>query len=128
MSQEENERVLKGQRETRPIAQRIEQGTAYHETVKVWFIDRTEHEVTVHALSSGQFYEAIHMAGVKVQNLSEINFNDNITLSEKLIPMATGQPDILKKLMLNEDAKIIAKILEISQPPKSTAPSASTSS
>lgn len=120
MSQEENrkEEILRVRAENQQTATRIEQGIAYHETVKVWFIDRTEHEVTVHALSSGQFYEAIHTAGVKAQKFSEINFEDNVSLSEKLVPMATHDPDIMKKLMLNEDAKIISKILEISQAPK----------
>jgi len=118
MSEEERERVLKGQRETRPTATRVEHGIAYHETIKVWFTDRTEHEVTVYALSSGELYEAVHATGVKAQKLSEINFEENINLSAKLISMATGDPGILNKLMINEDAKIISKILEISQAPK----------
>jgi prolyl-tRNA synthetase len=108
---------LAADRENRQIAEKIEQGTAYHESMTVLFTDRKEHTIEVYAVSSGEFYEAVHGAEIKSKG-GEINFAENVTLVEKLVPIATRDLGIMKKLMLNEDGKIMSKIMEISRPPK----------
>jgi hypothetical protein len=52
--------------ETKKLAERIEQGTAYHEPVQVWFVDRTKHTVEVYALSEREFTDACKTAGTTI--------------------------------------------------------------
>jgi hypothetical protein len=125
MSEEENERVRKAQALTRPVAERIEQGTAYHEPVTVWFTDKKEHAVEVYALSSKQFREAARKAGVAPGNLGNPEkLLDNLDFVAAIAEAATKDPTITERLLsVNEDGKIASKAFELMQPPKNSRPS-----
>lgn len=145
MTEEERERVLRGQEKTIPLAERIEEGTAHHESVAVYFRDGKEHTVEVYALSSRQFRQATKKSGLTPREMTEIaaEFKEKGGLSsergdkawdffQEIAAAAVKQPANILDLMLpNEEAKIALKAVEISQPPKAAATekaSASTSS
>lgn len=148
MSREERERVLKGQEQTRPIAERLEEGIARHESVSVYFRDGREHLVEVYALSSRQFRQATKKSMLSPRELAEIA--DEARKTEELNKAAkkAGKPlvetpmsdersdkvwdffqelaaaavkepaDILDHLLPQQEASIALKTIEISQPPK----------
>jgi hypothetical protein len=142
MSQEERERVLRGQEKTIPLAERIEEGVAHHEPVTVYFRDGKEHTVEVYALSSRQFRQATKKSGLTPREMTEIaaEFKSKEGLSgekgdkawdffQEIATAAVKQPaNILDQLLPNEEAKIALKAVEISQPPNATPPSASVNS
>lgn len=132
MSQEERERVLKGQEFTKPLAERIEEGIAHHEPVTVYFRDGKEHTVEVYALSSRQFRQATKRSGLTPREMAEIaeEARAKRELSsergdkawdffQELAAAAVKEPaNILDQILPNEEAKIAMKAVEMSQPPK----------
>jgi hypothetical protein len=142
MSEEEKERVARGQEKTIPLAERIEEGTAHHEPVKVYFIDGKEHTVEVYALSSRQFRQATKESDLSPREMfedaSELKQNLQL-LNEKsskswdffhkiTATAVKNPPNILDLLMPGGEATIALKSIEMSQPPKPAKPSPSTSS
>jgi hypothetical protein len=141
VSQEERERVLKAQAQTRPIAERIEEGTARHEPVSVCFMDGKERTVEVYALSSMQFRQATKKANMTLADLQEVGrklaeyskareldqntpipremFGESWDFFQALAEMAVKTPsNILEHILPNEEIKIASKAIEMSQPPK----------
>jgi hypothetical protein len=141
MSEEERKRVVKAQRETRPIAERIEEGTARHEPVSVCFMDGKERTVEVYALSSAQFRQATKNANLTLADLQEIGsnlqmfrkqreINPNVPVPREMFGQSwdffhslaaaavKDPPDILNHILPNEEIKIASKAIELSQPPK----------
>ncbi len=148
MSEEEDERVAKGKAETRPIAERIEEGTARHEPVTVHFRDGKEHTVEVYAISTRQFRQAVKKSHLTMQELEKIAniFEKNTDLNkqrkeEGLPPVepeftdvqdeamwdffqeltaaaVKNPPNILDQLFPNGEVLIAPKVLEMSRPPK----------
>jgi hypothetical protein len=141
MSQEERERVLKGQRQTRPIAERIEEGTARHEPVSVYFMDGKQRTVEVYALSSAQFRQATKKANMTLADLQEVGrkfeeskkaretdpntpipkemFGESWDFFQSLAQLSVKDPpNILEHILPNEEIKIASKAIEMSQPPK----------
>jgi hypothetical protein len=141
MSEEERKRVAKAQRETRPIAERIEEGTARHEPVSVCFMDGKERTVEVWALSSMQFRQATKKANMTLADLQEVGsklqayrkeresdptipipkemFGESWDFFQTLAAAAVKDPpDILEHILPNEEIKIATKTIELSQPPK----------
>jgi hypothetical protein len=137
MSQEERERVLRGQEQTKPIAERVEEGIAHHEPVPVYFRDGKEHTVEVYALSSRQFRTATRQSHLTPRDITEIGEEARAKRDlssersdkawdffQELAAAAVKQPpDILDQILPNEEAKIALKAIEISQPPKNLTPS-----
>lgn len=145
MSEEKGSRTprqLAADRENRVIAEKIELGTAYHESVTVRWTDRQEHVVEVYALSTRQFREAVKKSGLTsnqldklsklAQKLSEetkakkqledVDLDRFDKLQDFLAEVAAlavkDPPDVLAMLAPGEDLKIGAKALEITNPPK----------
>jgi hypothetical protein len=141
MSKEERERVSRAQRETRPIAERIEEGTARHEPVSVCFMDGKERTVEVYALSSMQFRQATKKANMTLADLQEVGrklqehkkareldpnapipremFGESWDFFQSLAEAAVKDPpDVLERILPNEEIKIATKAIELSQPPK----------
>lgn len=135
MSQEErNEIVSKVRAENQRTADRVEQGTTYHESVTVFFTDRKEHTVEVHPLSSKQFREAARKANLNIGDLMEEKQgkDGNVTREVKLdkimlcldmlgymAEFATCDPTITDRLLtVDEEGKIALKAIELMSPPK----------
>jgi hypothetical protein len=146
MSHEEKEhrtpRQLVADKENREIAERIELGTAYHESVTVRWTDRQQHTVEVYALNTRQFRDAVKKSGLTSNQLEKLSklaqklseqTKDKKTLedvdldrfdklqdflSEVAAAAVKDPPDILAMLAPGEDLKIGAKALEITNPPK----------
>jgi len=116
MSQE----ALEVRKENPRTAARIEQGTAYHEPVEVYFTDRTKHTVQVYALSERQFAEACKKVGATPDDFKK---SEKVLDSQQLIlaiaEAATGDPEICGKLLGRSGAsKIALKAFELMNPPK----------
>jgi hypothetical protein len=60
-------------RENRTIAEKIELGTAYHESMTVRWTDRQDHVVEVYALSTRQFREAVKKSGLTSNQLEKLS-------------------------------------------------------
>lgn len=106
--------------EHKEIAEKLILGTDYCETLTVWGKDRQEHEVTVHALSDGEFLAAAKEAGANLADLSEPErILANMELLTLVAAKSTRIPDIRDQLMQGETYRIAKKAMEISQPPKS---------
>jgi len=146
MSQEERDHrtptQIAADRENRKIAEKIELGTAYHESMTVRWTDRQEHVVEVYALSTRQFREAVKKSGLtsnQLEKLSKLAQKlseqtkakkqlDDVDLDRfdklqdflaEVAALAVKEPaDILSLLAPSEDLKIGAKALEITNPPK----------
>ena len=146
MSHEERDhrtsRQIAADKENRVIAEKIELGTAYHESVTVRWTDRQQHVVEVYALNTRQFREAIKNSGLTsnqldklsklAQQLAEQAKTKNILadvdldrfdklqdfLAEVAALAVKDPPDILAMLAPGEDLKVGAKALEITNPPK----------
>ena len=145
MSQEKDHRTpreIAADTENRAIAERIELGTAYHESVTVRWTDRQEHVVEVYALSTRQFRDAVKKSGLTSNQLDKLSklaqkLSDQTKakktledvdldrfdklqdfLAEVAAAAVKDPPDILAMLAPGEDLKIGAKVLEITNPPK----------
>lgn len=122
MSQEERRKeVQKTREENQRTAQKIELGTAYTESIKVWFVDRQEHEVAVHAVSGGQFRAACRKAGITPTPEAlkdKTKLLDSMDFLAALAEAATS-PDIVSQLLgIDEEAKVAMKAMELIKPPK----------
>jgi len=128
--------------ENQRTAARVEEGTAYHEPVTVWFTDRKEHTVEVHAISGKQFREAAKKAGINIGDLMEEKKDewgkpilgpdrepikevkiDKVMLCLDMLgyiaEAATRDPTITDKLLtVDEEGKIALKAFELQRPPK----------
>ena len=137
MSLDERRRVARGRETTQPIVERIEEGTAHHEPLEVYFRDGKPHMVEVYALSSRQFRQATKKSALTPREMTEISaeYKEKGELSSEkgdkawdffqeiaaaAVPLP---PDILDQLLPNEEAKIALKAIEMSQPPKNLTPS-----
>lgn len=85
MSEGSREAILKTREENRRTAQRIEQGTAYHEPVEVYFTDRAKHTIEVYAISEREFAEACKKAGTTPE-------------------VFQGHPEVMKAMAVYNDA------------------------
>lgn len=122
MSQEERrDQILKTREENKRTADRIEQGTVYHEPVTVWFTDRTQHPVEVHAINGRQFREACRKAGIvpdpEIIKKPE-KLLDSLDFLGALAEVATESGTVEKLLGVEEEAKIAIKAFELMSPPK----------
>ena len=128
--------------ENQRTAARVEEGTAYHEPVTVWFTDRKEHMVEVYAISGKQFRSAANKAKVNIGDLMEekkgpdgksVKGPDGEPIKEVklekimlcldmlgyLAEEATGDPTITDRLLtVDEEGKIALKAFELQRPPK----------
>lgn len=115
MDEEEKKAILERRAENKKLSEIIQQGTRYHETVKVQAIDRKEHDVEVHALSEDQFRELFETAGVDPRDIGDRDkLVQNMKFLSSVAKLATGDENISTVLMPNESAKIMMKAFEIS--------------
>jgi hypothetical protein len=126
MSAERREQILKAREENQRTAQKVELGTAYSETMKVWFVDRQQHEVAVHAVSGGQFRAACRKAGITPTPEAlkdKAKLLDSMDFLAALAETATS-PEIVSQLLgIDEEAKVALKAMELIKIPKVSEPS-----
>jgi hypothetical protein len=126
VSQDRRSDILKARKENQELAQKLELGTAYSETVKAWFVDRKVHDVAVHAVSGGQFRAACRKANITptpdaLKNPEKLL--DSMDFLAALAEAATS-PEIVSQLLgIDEEAKVAMKALELIKPPKTLGPS-----
>lgn len=115
MDEEQKKAILERRAENKKLSEIIQQGTRYHESVKVQAIDREEYEVEVHALSEDQFRELFETAGVDPRDIGDREkLVQNMKFLSSVAKLATGDENISTVLMPNESAKIMMKAFEIS--------------
>lgn len=127
MSEEERrEQLQKVREENQRTAARVERGTAYHETVKVYFTDRQEHAVEVYALSGRQFRAAYAKAGVNPTRGDLKNperLLDSLAVIAAIAEAATS-PEIVDQLLgPDQEAKVSIKATDLLKIPKNLSPS-----
>jgi len=116
MSEEKKQEILAKRAENQRIAIRIERGTRYHETVKVFGTDGHEHDVEVYALSDDQFAEVFEEAGVDPRDIGDREkLVQNLKFLRTIARVATGDPEITSNILANESAKIMMKAFEVSR-------------
>jgi len=120
MSQEtRRQEILKTREENKNLAEKIELGVAYHESVEVYFTDRTKHSIEVHAISDGELLTACEKANANPMDLQKPEkFLDNLKLVMAIVEVSTRNPTLRDKLMVNEASKIAVKAFELMSPPK----------
>ena len=121
MSEEESrrEQLLAVRDENKRTADRVEQGTAYHEPVTLWFTDRQEHVVDVYALSDKQLRGAIKKVGIDPSSIGKPDkLLESLDFVAVIAEAATRDEQITEKLLVNEGAKIALKAFELMNPPK----------
>jgi len=123
------------------IGERLQEGTARHEPVTVYFRDGKQHTVQVYALSSRQFRQATKASGVTSGEMQQIGkdaktpgmmdrWGDKVWDFLQAIAEAAVKdpPNILDVLLPNEEAAIALKAVEMSQIPKQDSTSSSSPS
>jgi len=116
MDEDKRHEILAKRAENQKISVKIEQGTRYHETVKVYGTDRAEHDIEVYALSDDQFREAFENAGVDPADIGNPGkLIQNMKFMGAIARLATGDPAITANVLPNEPAKIMMKVFEISK-------------
>jgi len=119
-TEERRKEIQQIREEHKHLAEKLVLGTEYSETLTVYGKDRQPHEVTVHALSDGEFLAAAKEAHANLADLKgPETILANMDLMMLLAAKSTRIPDIRDQLIQGETYKIARKALEISQPPKS---------
>jgi hypothetical protein len=115
MSEEQKQAILERRAENRKLSERVQQGTRYHEPVKVKTIDGNEYEVEVYALSEDEFLELFEAAGVDPRDIGKPDkLVQNLKFSRSVAAKATRDENIGSVLMPTTSAEIMLKVFEIS--------------
>ena len=138
MDEKRKKEILEQRAENQRTAERLTEGTAYHEPVEVYFTDKQKHTVEVFMLSQKELREATRRARVKQVLLDEFGkeaadaklkgerfrpdeekYEPVEDYFDAIVELAVKEPaDILRNLAIGENAKIVAKAFEIMSPPK----------
>jgi hypothetical protein len=101
--------------ENRKLSEIIQQGTCYHEMIKVKAIDGEEHEVEVYALSENDFRQAFEGTDIDPRDIgNKEKLVQNMKYLLAVAEKATHDPQIGSVLMPNECSKIMMKAFELS--------------
>jgi hypothetical protein len=101
------------------MAEQVEQGTAYHEPVEVYAVDRTKRTVQVHVLSDAEMLTACENANANPQDFKDPEkFTKNLKLVINVAEIAAREPGIGTKLLSGQASKIALKAFELMKPPK----------
>jgi len=115
MSEEEREEILQVRKDHRRLSEMIEEGTAFHESIKVNAIDKKEYDVEVYPLSDADFAAVFEECGVDPTDIGNPNkLVANLKFLQKIAATATRDHNICTVLMPNESAKIMMKTFELS--------------
>lgn len=127
-SDKRREEIVKAREAGQRNVNRVEEGTAYHESVKVLFTDRQPRTIEVYALSSKEFRVAAKAAGVDPSMFGKPEkLLDSMDFIAALAQAATRDPDISDKILIDEESKLAIKAMELMRVPKdSTSESPST--
>lgn len=138
MSEEQKKAVLEKRADSEKISRRIEQGTAYHETVEVYFTDHEKHSIDVYTLSTRQLRTIVEESKVKQSELEKLREDADKAKKEgrpfkpdsaqyggaqvyfdMLAETAVkNPPNILALLAIGEESKIVIKAFELMSIPK----------
>jgi len=115
MDEEKKRQILERRTANRKLSEIIQQGTRYHEPLKMRLIDGQEHDVEVYPLSEDEFRNLLEAHGVQLTDLgNREKLTENMKFIEEVARLATGQENIAELVLGNGCAEIMLKCFEIS--------------
>jgi len=115
MDEEKKKQIMERRTANRKLSEIIEQGTRYHESLKMRLIDGKEHNVEVYPLSGDELRNLLEAHGVQLIDLgNREKLTENMKFIEELARLATGQEDIAELVLANGCSEIMLKCFEIS--------------
>jgi len=115
MDEKEKQEILKRRMANRKLAEMIEQGPRYYESLKIRLADGQEHEVAVYAITTGEFRRFLEEYKLDPKDLQDTEkFAANLKFIEAVARLATGQDNIADIVLGNGCADIMMKCFEIS--------------
>ena len=115
MDEQKKKQILERRTANRKLSEIIQQGTRYHEPLKIRLIDGQEHDVEVYPLSEDEFRNLLEAHGVQLTDLgNREKLTENMKFIEEVARLATGQENIAELVLGNGCAEIMLKCFEIS--------------
>jgi hypothetical protein len=115
MDDAEKKAVLEKRTANRKLSEIIQQGTRYHEAMKMKLVDGQEHDVAIYPLSEEEFRVILEQHGFDVKDLGDREkMAQNMKFIEQIARVATGQENITELVLANGCAEIMLKCFEIS--------------
>ena len=115
MDEEKKRQIMERRTANRKLSEIIQQGTRYHESLKMRLIDGQEHNVEVYPLSEDEFRNLLEAHGVQLTDLgNREKLTENMKFIEELARLATGQENIADLVLANGCSEIMLKCFEIS--------------
>lgn len=115
MDEEERKQIMERRNANRKLCEIIEQGTRYHEPLKIRFTDGQEHEVEVYPFSGSEFRRILEAYGVQLTDLGDRQkLTENMKFIEEVARLATGQENIAEDVLGDGCAQIMMKCFELS--------------
>lgn len=115
MDEQQKKAIMERRTANQKLSQLIQQGTRYHEALKMKLIDGQEHDVQVYALSENEFRTLLEEFGVELKDFgNKEKMTENMKMVEQLAQVATGQEDIANLVLANGCMEIMMKCFEIS--------------
>jgi hypothetical protein len=108
LDEQQKKAILERRTANRKLAEVIQQGTRYHESLKLKLVDGQEHDVAIYSLSEEEFRTLLEQYGVGLEALGNMKFIEDIAR------LATGQDDITNLVLANGCSEIMLKCFEIS--------------
>lgn len=115
MDEAKKKEILERRTANRKLSEVIQQGTRYHEPLKMRLIDGQEHDVEVYPLSGDDFRNLLEAHGVELTDLgNKDKLTENMKFVEELARLATGEENIAGLVLGNGCTDIMLKCFEIS--------------
>jgi len=115
LDEQQKKAILERRTANRKLAEVIQQGTRYHESLKLKLVDGQEHDVAIYSLSEEEFRTLLEQYGVGLEALgNREKMTENMEFIEDIARLATGQDDITNLVLANGCSEIMLKCFEIS--------------
>jgi hypothetical protein len=113
-SEKRREEILQARQDFQRLSEMIRAGTEFSETVRVFGIDKQEHDIRVYAVSGKQFREALRSSKVPAVDIgNKEKLLENLDFMASLASAAARDPNLDDVLLPNEAAKIAIKAFEL---------------
>jgi len=115
LDEEQKKAILERRTANRKLSEIIQQGTRYHESLRLKLVDGQEHDVEVYPLSEEEFRTVLEQFGVDFKDFGDREkMTTNMKLAEELARIATGQDDIGQLVLADGCMAIMLKCFELS--------------
>ena len=115
LDEQQKKAILERRTANRKLAEVIQQGTRYHEPLKLKLVDGKEHDVEVYPFSEEEFRNLLEEFKVNLKDLADqAKMTENLKFIEKVAQLATGQENITDLVLASGCSEIMLKAFEIS--------------